>query len=128
MTEAEVRQFVTRYFHAAMTEPDSSIFPTFFTPDGILEDPVGTPPLHGREAIQKFLEAGKAYIERTTFEVREIMVCGSECAVRWSSQVWTRKGQQVTVEGIGNFMFDDAGKLRHVREFYDVSTLLSIIS
>jgi steroid Delta-isomerase len=128
MNEAEVREFVTSYFHAAMTEPDTSIFPTFFTPDGILEDPVGTPPLRGREAIQRFLESGKAHIERTEFVVREIMVCGSESAVHWTSNVWTRKGQHVTVEGIGIFLFDDERKLRHVREFYDLSTLLAIFS
>lgn len=128
MTEAEVREFVTSYFHAAMTEPDTSVFPTFFTPDGVLEDPVGTPPLRGREAIQTFLAAGRAPIERATFDVREIIVCGNESVVRWSSQVWTRKGQHATIEGIGNFMFDEERKLRHVREFYDLSTLIALFA
>ena len=128
MTEAEVRQIVTDYFHAALNEPDTSIFPTFFTADGILEDPVGTPPLRGREAIRKFLEAGRTNIEHSTFEIREIFVCGNESAVRWSFEVLTKKGQHLTVDGIGNFMFDEARKLRHVKEFFDVTALLSIFS
>jgi len=128
MNEAEVRQIVTSYFHAALNEPDISKFPTFFTPDGILEDPVGTPPLRGREAIRTFVEAGRANIERGTFEIREIFMCGNESAVRWKIEVWTKKGQHLTVNGIGNFMFDEERKLTHVREFFDVTTLLSIFS
>jgi steroid delta-isomerase len=128
MNEAEVRQIVTSYFQAALNEPDTSIFPTFCTPDGILEDQVGTPPLRGREAIRKFDEAGRANIERGTFEIREIFVCGNESAVRWTIEAWTKKGQHLTVNGVGNFMFDEDRKLRHVREFFDVTMLLSILS
>lgn len=128
MNEAEVREIVTRYFQAAMLEPDTSVLPTFFTPDGILEDPVGTPPLRGREAIQRFLEAARANIERCTFEIREILVCGSESAVRWTGEIWTKNGKHLTIDGIGNFMFDEERKLRHVREFYDLTKLLAIFS
>ena len=128
MNEAEVRQIVTNYFHAALMEPDTSVFPTFFTLEGILEDPVGTPPLRGREAIQKFVAAGRAKIERVTFEIREIFVCGNESAVRWTFEVWTKKGQHLTVNGIGIFLFDGECKLRHVREFFDMTALLSIFS
>jgi steroid Delta-isomerase len=45
MIEAEVRAFVARYFHAALAEADLDIFAGLFNEDGVLQDPVGTPPL-----------------------------------------------------------------------------------
>ena len=128
MNEAEVRQLVTNYFHTSLVEPDTGIFPTLFTPAGILEDPVGTPPFRGREAIQQRLAAGWEKMERCTFEVGEIFVCGNESAVRWTIEVWTKKGQHLTMNGIGTFLFDGKGKLQHVREFFDVAAILSIFS
>jgi steroid delta-isomerase len=124
----DVRQFVTRYFALALDAPDVSAFTELFTPDGVLEDPVGTPPLHGREAIGQFLAAGRSLIERTQYEIRDVMSCGHESAVRWSAVVTTRRGHRVAIEGIGIFRFDDQRKLCSVREFYDVAALQQIFS
>ncbi|WP_437928656.1 nuclear transport factor 2 family protein [Sorangium sp. So ce291] len=126
MKEADARQIIESYFNVATNEPDTGAFVDFFSPDGILEDPVGMPPLHGREAIRRFVDAGKSKIERSEITVREIMTCGSESAVRWSGDILTRRGERITLEGIGIFMFDEQQKLRHVREFYDVMKLLSV--
>ncbi|MDI3284116.1 nuclear transport factor 2 family protein [Polyangium sp. 15x6] len=128
MNEAEARQIIEAYFHAAMQVPDVRVFTTFFAPDGVLEDPVGTPPLRGHEAIAGFLEAGKSKLERAEIVVREIITCGSESAVRWSGDLSTKRGERLTIEGIGIFTFDEQNKLRHVREFYDVAKLLAIFS
>ncbi|HEX8111291.1 MAG TPA: nuclear transport factor 2 family protein [Kofleriaceae bacterium] len=124
----DMRQFVTRYFALALDAPDVSEFTELFVPDGVLEDPVGTPPLRGREAIGQFLAAGRSLIEHSQYEIRDVLSCGHESAVRWSAVVTTRRGQRVAVEGIGIFSFDDQRKLRSVREFYDVRTLQQIFS
>ncbi|MDC3962564.1 nuclear transport factor 2 family protein [Polyangium jinanense] len=128
MKEAEARQIIEAYFHAAMKEPDIRVFTAFFAPDGVLEDPVGTPPLRGREAIASFLEAGKSKLGPSEIVVREIITCGSESAVRWSGDLLTKRGERLNIEGIGVFTFDEQNKLRHVREFYDVAKLLAIFS
>ncbi|KYF75347.1 nuclear transport factor 2 family protein [Sorangium sp. So ce394] len=125
MTEAEVRQFVERYFHTAFNDTEEA-FAALFTPEGVLEDPVGTPPLRGRKAIIGFLRAAKPKIERASVQVREIMACGDESAVRWSLDLRTRKGDHVAIEGIGNFAFGEQRQLRLVREFYDVELLRKI--
>jgi steroid Delta-isomerase len=128
MTELDVRQFLNTYFALALDAPDVSAFTELFTPDGVLEDPVGTPPLHGREAIGQFLAAGRSLIERSKYEIRDILSCGHESAVRWSAVVTTKRGDCISIEGIGIFAFDDQHKLRHVREFYDVGQLQKIFS
>ncbi|XYH99405.1 nuclear transport factor 2 family protein [Sorangium sp. So ce1128] len=128
MKEADARQSIEAYFSVVANDPDTGAFVDLFSPDGILEDPVGTPPLHGREAIRRFVDAAKSKIERFEFTVREVMTCGSESAVRWSCDILTRRGERITLEGIGVFMFDEQQKLRHVREFYDVTKLLAVFS
>jgi steroid Delta-isomerase len=125
MTESEVRQFLHKYFNTAMNEPVEA-FLDLLTPDAVLEDPVGTPPHRGREAIGQFLAGGRALIERTDFEIHEIMACGSESAARWSARVRTRRGAEIAFAGIGVFSFDEEGKLRHIREFYDVANLAAL--
>lgn len=126
--EFDVREFVNMYFAMALDAPDVSSFTALFTPDGVLEDPVGTPPLRGREAIGQFLAAGRALIERTAYEICDVLSCGHESAVRWSAVVTTRRGDRVVIDGIGIFSFDDQHKLRQVREFYDVGQLQKIFS
>ncbi|MGK3990127.1 nuclear transport factor 2 family protein [Sorangium sp. So ce136] len=128
MKEADARRIIEVYFNVVANEPDTGAFVELFSQDGILEDPVGTPPLRGREAIGRFVDAGKSKIERFEIVVREIMTCGSESAVRWSGDILTRRGERISLEGIGVFMFDEQQKLRHVREFYDVTKLLSVFS
>jgi steroid delta-isomerase len=128
MTELDVRQFLNTYFALALEAPDVSAFTELFAPDGILEDPVGTSPLRGRQAIGQFLAAGRSHIERSKFEIRDVLSCGHESAARWSAVVTTKRGDCVSLEGIGIFSFDDQHKLRHVREFYDVGQLHKILS
>jgi steroid delta-isomerase len=126
--ELDFRQFIKKYFEIVFDAPDVSTFTALFAPDGVLEDPVGTPPLRGRDAIGQFLAAGRAVIERIDFELHEIYPCGLECAVRWSADLVTKRGERVAIEGIGTFSFDDQHKLRHVREFYDAGVLQKIFS
>jgi len=127
MTGLDIRQFLNTYFALALDAPDVSAFTELFTPDGVLEDPVGTSPLRGRKAIGQFLAAGPL-IERSKYEIRDVLSCGHESAVRWSAVVTTKRGDCISIEGIGSFSFDDQHKLRHVREFYDVGKLQKIFS
>jgi uncharacterized protein (TIGR02246 family) len=123
MKEAVVREILKEYFNAAMNEPDVEVFVRLFTPDGVLEDPVGTPPHQGREAIRQLLIGGKSKVERGEVDIREIFSCGSESAVHWKMQLSTKRGEHVSIEGIGIFMFDEQGKIRHVKEYYDAANL-----
>lgn len=128
MKDFDVRQFVKEYFDAVFGAPQVSAFTELFTPDGVLEDPVGTPPLRGREAIAQFLASARPLVERMEVEIHDVISCGSESAVRWSVVLLTRRGARVPNAGIGIFSFDDQHRLRHVREFYDVSVLQKVFT
>lgn len=128
MTESEAREFVARYFHAALVEADLDVFAGLFTEDGVLEDPVGSPPLRGRAAIREFLRRGRTLIARTSVTIHEVIVCGDESAARWSLEVHTVHGTTTTCEGIGIFALAGPGQLRHVKEYYDASRLAELFS
>lgn len=121
MTETEARDFLNRYFTAAMQGTDLDAFTALYTEDGVLEDPVGTPPLRGRAEIRAFLAAGRQHIAQADMQVHEVMACGLEVAARWSGEIRLNTGATATLHGIGLFQFADAEHVRHVREFYDVS-------
>ncbi len=128
MTETEVRTFLDRYFTAAMQGTDFDAFAALYAEDGVLEDPVGTPPLRGRAAIREFLAAGRQLIAHGDITVHEVMACGLEVAARWSGSLRLVTGDSVALTGIGVFTFADAEHVRHVREFYDVALIARIFS
>ena len=128
MTETEARTFLDRYFTAAMQGTDYDRFVALYSEDGVLEDPVGTPPLRGRPAIREFLAAGRQQIAHGDIAVHEVIACGLEVAARWSGMLRLVNGSSVAIQGIGVFTFADPDHVRHVREFYDVSHLASMFA
>lgn len=126
--DLDMQKLIRRYFEVVFAASDVSDFTALFAPDGALEDPAGTPPLRGRDAIGQFLVGARSVIERAEFELHEIYPCGSECAVRWSANITTRRGERVMHAGIGIFAFDEHLQLRHVREFHDFGALQRIFS
>jgi steroid delta-isomerase len=113
---------------AAIGQPGIDAFLNLLTPDAVLEDPVGTPPHRGREAIGQFLAALSVAVERGEFTVGEIFTCGNESAVRWTVNVWTKKGKHVVLDGIGFFEFAEPRKLRRIREFWDAALMKELVS
>jgi steroid delta-isomerase len=52
-----IRNVFAAYAHG-LSVGDADCLAALFAPDGVLEDPVGTPPHVGREAIRRFFQAG----------------------------------------------------------------------
>jgi steroid Delta-isomerase len=123
MTATKAQEFIARYFYLALEGPDLDQFAALYAEDAVLEDPVGTPPLRGRGAIREFLAKGRAMIASARPTVHTVKCCGDEWAVHWSAEIRTVRGQALTIDGIGIFMFAASGELRHVKEYYDVSQL-----
>jgi steroid Delta-isomerase len=128
LTETEARQLINEYFRAAVCEPEADAYLSLLTPDAVLEDPVGTPPHRGREAIAQFVRPTKALLERGEFSVGEIFACGNECTARWTVRAWFKSGKHVVIEGTGLFVFDEQRKIRQIREFWDSAELQALTS
>lgn len=124
LTPAQIEAAVEKYF-ASVAALDAQRFANHFAPAGVLEDPVGTPPIEGQAAIAAFYAAGSAALSEIKPRVQEIIVGGNEAIVNWKLKVKTATGKQLTVAGMGLFKFNAAGQLLAVREFWDLAAFLA---
>lgn len=96
-----------------------------FAPDAVVEDPVGTPPIQGTQAITAYLETFHTLFSKIKLYSLDVKVCGHEVAVKWRLRFKTKKGNVFFLEGIGFFKFNQQGKIQSEREFFDLAYFLS---
>ena len=95
-----------------------------FTADAVLEDPVGTPPMVGTQAITAYLETFPTLFSQMKLYSLDIKPGGQEAAVKWRLRFTTKTGKVFFLEGIGHFKFNQEGKIQHEKEFFDLAYFL----
>ncbi len=96
-----------------------------FAADAVLEDPVGTPPMVGTQAIIAYLETFPTIFSQMKLYSLDIKVRGQEAAVKWRLRFTTKTGNVFFLEGIGFFKLNQQGKIESEREFFDLEYFLS---
>lgn len=96
-----------------------------FAADAVVEDPVGTPPIQGTQAITAYLQTFPTLFNHIKLYSLDIKVCGQEAAVKWRLRFKTKTGNTFFLEGIGFFKFNQAGKIQLEREFFDLAYFLA---
>jgi steroid delta-isomerase len=124
MTPEQIEAAVEEYF-TAICSLDVQRYVNTFALDGVLEDPVGTPPLQGQAVISAYITSSIAAFSSMSFKIQDINVCGHEAAVNWKVQLKTTAGKKLTIDGMGVFNFNPDGKLQSVREFWDLEDFLA---
>src|SRR5215208_5616928 len=114
LTPDQIEAAVEEYF-ASVGAFDVQRYVNTFAADGVLEDPVGTPPLQGTTAIAAFITNIIAPFSEIKHKVQEVIVCGHEAAVNWKLYLTTTTGKKITIDGMGIFNFNQDGKLQSVR-------------
>ncbi|MEP7339090.1 MAG: nuclear transport factor 2 family protein [Acidobacteriota bacterium] len=123
LSASQIEAAVEEYF-ASASSLDVQRFVNNFAPNGVLEDPVGTPPAQGTQAIAAFYGNIVAPFSEIKPKIQEIIVCGNEAAVNWKLKLTTTTGKHITIDGMGVFSFNQPGKLQSVREFWDLAAFL----
>ena len=95
-----------------------------FAADAILEDPVGTPPMVGTQAITTYLESFPTLFNQMKLYSLDIKVGGQEAGVKWRLRFTTKNGHVLFLEGIGHFTFNEQGKIQREKEFFDLAYFL----
>lgn len=124
LTPEQIEAAVEEYF-ASIGSLDVQRFVNNFAPDGVLEDPVGTPPVQGTQAIAAYFGAIIAPFTEIKPNIQEVIVGGQEAAVNWKLRLKTTTGKKITIDGMGVFKFNPQGKLQSVREFWDLAAFLA---
>ncbi|MDQ3011675.1 MAG: nuclear transport factor 2 family protein [Acidobacteriota bacterium] len=123
LTATQIEAAVEEYF-ASIGSLDVQRYVNNFASNGVLEDPVGTPPVQGTQAIAAYFAGIIAPFSEIKPKVQEVIVCGNEAAVNWKLKLTTMTGKQITIDGMGVFKFNEAGKLKSVRGFWDLAAFL----
>ena len=96
-----------------------------FATDAVLEDPVGTPPIVGKQAIADYLGTFPTLFNQIKLYSLDIKPGGQEVAVKWRLRFTTKTGKTFFLEGIGFFKFNQEGKIQSEREFFDLAYFLA---
>ncbi len=126
LTPDQIEAAVEEYF-ASVGAFDVQRYVNQFAPDGVLEDPVGTPPVQGTQAITAFITNIIAPFSEIKHKIQDINVCGQEAAVNWKLHLKTTTGKKIIIDGMGVFKFNQNGKLQSVREFWDLEAFLAAL-
>jgi steroid Delta-isomerase len=104
---------VERYIQA-FADSDMDIIRDLYADDAIVEDPVGSAPYVGMDAILGFYE--QSVPGPTTLELTGTVRCaGNSAAFPFNAVVG-----EMRIEIIDVFEFNDAGKIQHMRAYWSM--------
>lgn len=109
--EAAVHAYVR-----ALNDADLDAIVALYADDAVVEDPVGSPPRVGREAIRAFY-AGSVALKLQVALEGPVRVAGQEAAFAFSVR-FVHEGRPTTIRPIDVFRFDDAGRVLSMRAFF----------
>ena len=122
MIDPDIAGTIERY-QSTFSADDRDGWLALFTDDAVLEDPVGSAPHEGREAIAAFWDAVHARTERGTVRMTQgPAVCGLEAAWAFELDV-TVKGRRSLVGIIDHGTFAEDGRIRRIRAFWSPATV-----
>lgn len=105
---------------AAVASGDAAAITALYAEDGTLEDPAGTPPRAGHEAIREFY--GAIAGADITAELLTLRVGGDTAAFHF--RITTKAGEQsYVVEPIDVMTFNEAGKITSMRAIWAPSDM-----
>jgi steroid delta-isomerase len=111
-TKEQIHATVEEYV-AAVGRQDVEATVSLFADDAVQEDPAGTPPNVGRDAIRAFFE--KSFGTPFSTELTgPVLVTGDHAAFHFTITV-PLDGQDLTVRVIDMVRFDEAGRIAELR-------------
>ncbi len=122
----DIGQLIADYY-TAVRSLDIELWGSKFAEAATMEDPVGSPPAHGREeAKQRYSVAASSFSELNMVpDDIFISPATNEAAVRWSVTLHFRGGDKIVsdIHGISLFKFDQTGLIESFRAFWDQAAL-----
>jgi steroid delta-isomerase len=119
-TPDKVRATVDAYVDA-YARNDKDAFLALWAPDGVLEDPVGTPAHRGLEALGAFWDGARELADRIELTPTSLIVSGGEAAMVFEIRAHIGDGGMV-LQAVDVMQMDEDGRLVAVRAFWDIAT------
>jgi len=116
---------VVRAYFLAIRAMDAEAFANTFAEDGTTSDPVGAPPIKGRDSIREFLESICKPFKSVSLEEDSIFVAGNGAAVKWTGKGTSSSGKEVRFEGIDVFEINPDGKIQNVWAYWNPAEMIA---
>ena len=119
-TPEQVRATVDAYVDA-YARNDKAAFLALWAPDGVLEDPVGTPAHQGIEALGAFWDGARELADRIELVPVAVIVTGDEAAMVFEIHAHIGDGG-LLMQAVDVMRVDDDGRLLGVRAYWVMAT------
>jgi steroid Delta-isomerase len=116
----QVRAAIDVYVDA-YNNNDRDAFLDVFTDDGVIVDPVGTPPHGGREARRAFWDNVHQLTEKIRCDVKDVIVCGNEAAMVFQINAGSGEGGGIVLDVVDIFEVDDDGNITLMKAYWDMN-------
>lgn len=117
---ANIRATVDAYVDA-YARNDKAAFLALWAPDGVLEDPVGTPAHTGHDALGAFWDGARELADRIELRPEQVIVSGDEAAMVFEITAHVGDGGLV-MTAVDVMAFADDGRLSSVRAYWDMAS------
>jgi len=124
LTPEQIEALVTDVFNK-FAAFDAQGTAALYAPDGTIEDPVGTTPIQGTQAIIAYLETFPTILNEIRVQHFDVTVAGQEAAIKWRLRFKTKTGNVFFVDGVGIFKINPDGKVQSDREYFDYAYFLA---
>ncbi|WP_062992731.1 nuclear transport factor 2 family protein [Nocardia anaemiae] len=113
---AKIRDVIEQYVKLVGSGPTEAIV-DLYTPDAVVEDPIGTEPKRGHDAIREFYEVLGNLDRETRLHADSVRIAGNHAAFMFT--LVTKFGdQRFTLSPIDAMDFDDEGKIVAMRAYW----------
>jgi steroid delta-isomerase len=119
-----VSRAVRAYF-LAIRAMDADAFANTFAENGTTCDPMGAPPITGRDALREFFQAICKNFNSVALTEEQVFVAGNGAAVKWTGQGTSINGKEVKFEGIDVFEISEDGKIQNVWAYWNPAEMIA---
>ena len=120
LTPQQIEAIATEMFNR-FAAFDAQGTAAMFAADGTIEDPVGTTPIQGTQAIIAYQETFPTILNEIRIQHFDVTVAGQEAAIKWRLRFKTKTGNVFFVDGIGILKINAEGKIQSDREYFDLA-------
>jgi len=120
MSEYEIAVTIADTYMKAMSEGDFDTVVTLYADDAILEDPVGSDVLTGKEAISKFYH-GNVGLDLTCTRTGKVRYCNREMVFPFEC-IFKSPDGTMKIEIIDHFILNEENKVVSMRAFWSHET------
>lgn len=119
---------VVRSLYDSVKAGDLDAFLAPWDADGVLHDPYGLPPHAGLPALRSFAQLLFTKLSGRTFHVKYLVAVGDRVAVHWVFDAAGPSGVPMSIDGLGMYYFNAAGKVVRVEEHYEPELLARLLA